>query len=137
MKLIDWFDINKKEHLEAYHYMRKTNAWPEGFIPENVIQSYEDISSASKLANAFVDERLKRGYVPQQDAKKYKKYLKELTVNVKACLDAIDRAMKELESKKRGKQIAKICNALEMENDSARYFGLGVDHRTDKKKGVS
>ena len=35
----EWFDINKKEHLEAYEYLNNTGSWPKGFIPDNVEMS--------------------------------------------------------------------------------------------------
>ena len=70
----------------------------------------------------------------QIELRKIKKHLKNLTISVKQCLDAIDIEMKKPSSNERGKRIAKICNVLEMENDSARYFGLGIDYRKDKKK---
>ena len=84
-----------------------------------------------------LSKALAPGLIAIRDNKKYKKYLKELTVDVNACLAAIDVAMKDPYSDERGKLIAEICNVLEMKNDSARYFGLGIDYRTDKKKGQS
>lgn len=71
--------------------------------------------------------------VMDKEAKNYKKYLKSLTESVIVCLNAFDTEMKKPATIERGKRIAKICNALEMENDKARYFGLGVDYRKDKK----
>ena len=135
MKFIDWFDINKKEHLQAYDHLSKTGTWPESFIPENVSMD-DDLWQAVlsfRIANAYVGERLKRGHILQQDAKKYKEYLKSLTVDVNTCLEAIDKAMKKPDSHERGKRIAAICNAWEIQNDRARYFGLGINFRTDKK----
>jgi hypothetical protein len=49
-------------------------------------------------------------------------------------IERIDVLMKAPESAFRGKQIAEVTNALEMTNDGARYFGLGVNFRTDKKR---
>jgi hypothetical protein len=69
----------------------------------------------------------------KKQARNYKKHLKDLTINVGRCLKAIDETMRMPESKDRGSRIAKICNALEMANDRARYFGLNIDYRTDKK----
>lgn len=54
----------------------------------------------------------------------YKKYLKELTETVARALNAIDIEMKKPSTVQRGRNIAKICNALEMANDGAMHFGL-------------
>lgn len=70
----------------------------------------------------------------ERDARKYKKALMGLVANVRLALDAIDAEMKNRESPERGKRIAKICNALDMANDSVRYSVLDVNFRTDKKK---
>ena len=59
------------------------------------------------------------------DSKRYKKYLKELTKQVKVCVKALDDHMELPSTQERGKNIAKILNQLEMVNDQARHFGLG------------
>jgi len=41
--------------------------------------------------------------------------------------------MRQPESYGRGRLIAQVSNALEMANDHARYFGLGVDWRREVK----
>ncbi len=69
----------------------------------------------------------------KRENRKLKKHLKDLTVGVRKCLDAIDEAMKMPSTVDRGKRIAEICNWWEFENDSARYFGLDIDYRKDKK----
>ena len=56
-----------------------------------------------------------------------RKYLKELTTTVSQFLVAIDRVMQAEESGKRGKSIAHLCNALQLANDRAKRFGLGLD----------
>ena len=63
-----------------------------------------------------------------------KKYLKSLTETVGQFLVALDAVMKLPSTVDRGKEVAILANALEMENDKARYFGLGIDYRTDKKR---
>jgi len=60
---------------------------------------------------------------------KYKKYLTSLTADVCKCLRLIDMEMKTPSSVDRGKRIAQICNALEMQNDQAMYFGLRFGFR--------
>jgi len=59
--------------------------------------------------------------------------LRELTTFVCKFLNAMDDEMKMHESPERGKRIAQFCNQLEIENDRARFFGLGIDYRKDKK----
>lgn len=68
-----------------------------------------------------------------RDAKKYRKALVEITETVTGCLSALDRVMREPSSNERGKKVAAISNALEMQNDRIRYGVLGIDFRTDKK----
>ena len=70
-----------------------------------------------------------------KDRNNLKVYLNSLTDAVMVCLREIDKEMQKPSTVDRGKRIATICNALEMVNDQARYFGLGIDYRTDKKKG--
>jgi hypothetical protein len=67
------------------------------------------------------------------EMKKLRKYLRNLTGSVGCFLGVMDRLAVEPSSPQRGQKIAALCNALEMANDQARYFGLGVDYRTDKK----
>ena len=54
----------------------------------------------------------------------HKKSLVELTTIVVRFLAAFDKIMKMPESVERGKALAKICNVLDMKNDSAMHFGL-------------
>ncbi len=63
-----------------------------------------------------------------------KKHLVDLTNAVMKSIEVLDVEMKSPSDVDRGRRIAKICNYLEMANDSARYFGLGIDYRKDKKK---
>lgn len=62
-------------------------------------------------------------------ADNYKRYLRELTEAVKACLDALDAEMKQPSTVDRGRRIAQICNKLNIANDIARRFGLGIDFK--------
>lgn len=68
---------------------------------------------------------------PEQ--RKLKKHLTDLTSAVAQYIALLDQVMKERESAERGKRIAHLSNQLEMANDTARYFGLGIDYRTDRK----
>ena len=66
-----------------------------------------------------------------------KKYLTELTVAVRKSLDAIDMIMKGPSTVERGKRMAVVSNFLEIANDRARYFGLGINYRKDKMTRLS
>lgn len=55
---------------------------------------------------------------------KYKKTLAELTKTVAQALTLIDVEMRKPSTLQRGKNIARICNVLEMANDSAMYSVL-------------
>lgn len=68
----------------------------------------------------------------RRDARKYRKTLVDLTTAVRGHLKALDEIMKGKESAARGKLVAYLCNQLEMANDRARFFGLGIDYRTGK-----
>jgi len=65
--------------------------------------------------------------------KNYLKPLKGLSGGVTVFLARLDDVMKQPESGVRGQRIAKLCNALDMLNDTIRYGYLGVDYRKDKK----
>ena len=65
--------------------------------------------------------------------KNYFKPLKGLSDGVTVFLSRLDDAMKRPESGERGRQIAELCNVLDMLNDTIRYSYLGVDYRKDKK----
>lgn len=71
--------------------------------------------------------------IPPKPARHYESYLKTLTKNVAVIISEIDGMAKQLDGSA-GKRIARLVNALEYENDRARYFGLGIDFRTDKKR---
>ena len=64
-----------------------------------------------------------------------RKHLVALTNTVLAFLEAMDKEETTLPlSKDHGKRMATLANALNLENDKARYFGLGVPYRNDKHK---
>lgn len=63
-----------------------------------------------------------------------RKQVVALTNAVLAFIAQMDAVMKTPGSAERGRKIAELINALEVENDKARYFALGVDLRTDQKK---
>lgn len=66
-----------------------------------------------------------------QEERKLRKHLKELTSSVGQFLYLIDMEMMKPSTPERGARIASMCNALNIANDAARYFGLGIDYRSD------
>lgn len=70
--------------------------------------------------------------VCERDAKRHKKALVKLTNAVRMYLEQLDKVMEGPSTPERGQQIAQLSNALELANDSARHFGLGIDLKTGK-----
>jgi hypothetical protein len=68
------------------------------------------------------EEKLKRF---RRENRELKRYLKLLVGTTKIFLKRIEVVMKGPSTPKRGGQVAKLCNGLEMANDQARHFGLG------------
>lgn len=68
-----------------------------------------------------------------KDDKKYKQALQELSMACFIFLRRLDEVMKPPATPEDGKTIATLANRLEIANDSARYFYLGVDFRNDDK----
>jgi len=73
--------------------------------------------------------------ISERDAKRYKKYLKQLTADVAKCIDNLDYTMGKPPAVERDKAIARITNALEMANDKAWHFGLGESLNKKRYKG--
>ena len=69
----------------------------------------------------------------RREARAKKKHLKELSGAVTTYLEAMDVEMQRADILARGRHVAALSNALEMANDKARYFGLDVNWRKDKK----
>lgn len=69
----------------------------------------------------------------KREIRQLKKYLKLLTLEVTHYLAQLDVIMAKHGSvPERGAAIGKLAGALNFANDQARYFGLGVNFRTDK-----
>ena len=66
----------------------------------------------------------------------YRKHLRDLTEAVSAVIDAVDIEMgrRAMDIAGRGPRIAKIMNALNLANDRARHFGLGIPLRNLHQK---
>lgn len=71
------------------------------------------------------------------EEKKDRAQLRELSRIVGVFLRAMDVLMARPATEKRGKDIATLLNALESQNDSVRYFSLGVNFRKDRKESIT
>lgn len=69
-------------------------------------------------SNQYIAERRKN--------RDLKKHLKDLTATVSCCLVTLDAEMAKPSSPERGGRIARISNALNLQNDIARRLGLGI-----------
>jgi len=74
----------------------------------------------------------------QKEIRRLKKHLQDLTDSVLLYIAAVDAEVGPDETILSGqsKRLAQLTNALEIQNDRARYFGLNVDHRKDDKGKV-
>lgn len=63
--------------------------------------------------------------VSRKDTRELRKYLTVLTTTTERAIGAIDAEMRKPSTTGRGQQIARITNALELQNDLALRFGLG------------
>jgi hypothetical protein len=75
----------------------------------------------------------------QREIRQLKARLKKLSAAVVVCLEAFDREMKKPPSPERGSRIARICNALELENDGVLHFALSMSFpqiKAFKKKTI-
>ena len=70
----------------------------------------------------------------KKEARGLKKHLASLTISVRNFLVLFDRKMKAEKDPARGREMAQLANELELCNDQARYFGLHIDYRKDKKR---
>jgi hypothetical protein len=62
----------------------------------------------------------------QRQLRETRKAFLRLTLAVRVCTTALDVEMMQPSTEERGKRVAKITNALELENDIARRYGLGL-----------
>lgn len=70
----------------------------------------------------------------RKEAKNLRKHLVDVTNSNLHFFKALDKAMSEPTVNR--KHVAAMANALEMVNDAARYFALGVDYQNDKKQPI-
>lgn len=59
-----------------------------------------------------------------RQARTHKKYLRQLIVATETAISAIEKTMVGPSTPERGQQIAAIVNALELQKDIAKRFGL-------------
>ncbi len=65
--------------------------------------------------------------ITQARARLMREHLKELTEAVRHHVVVLDAEMKQPASLARGKRIGSLVSALELVNDMARRFGLGLN----------
>jgi len=59
MNIIDWFDPDNIEHLQAYKHLMDTGFWPVGFLPEDVeLRPAWSLTLFRILANKYMEEKL-------------------------------------------------------------------------------
>lgn len=83
------------------------------------------MAQMAKQADELLDAMVQKRLAAMRDARNLKKHLRDLTATVKICLEHLDAEMAKPSSPERGGKIARISNALNLQNDIARRFGLG------------
>lgn len=55
INLVDWFDPNNKQHLEAYQHLCCKGIWPEDFIPKHIeIPNTWQVTLGQKIADCWI-----------------------------------------------------------------------------------
>jgi hypothetical protein len=61
VSVVNWFDPNKLEHLQAYQVLNDTGLWPEHFIPADVRFPVGWAGQLNmRLADLYVNEKVKQ-----------------------------------------------------------------------------
>lgn len=81
---------------------------------------------AEKILFNRVADKSDQYLAEKRKVRELTKHLRELTDIVTQCLTALDAEMVKPSSPERGGRIAKISNALNLQNDLAKRFGLGI-----------
>lgn len=68
-----------------------------------------------------------------RECRKKQKDLKNLSDSILIFLHFLDQIGNTIDDQEVGSKIAKLATALDMANDRARFFALGVDYRRDDK----
>lgn len=60
MKIEDFFDPKKTDHIQAFYDLRVNGSWPEGFVPEGTDFSnpYWIVNINEKMANCWINQVL-------------------------------------------------------------------------------
>ncbi len=82
--------------------------------------------AAEKILSDLVAEKSNQYVAERRKSRELKKHLTDLTKTVTVCVAQIDAEMCLPSTPERGGRIAKICNALNLQNDIAKRFGLGI-----------
>ena len=62
MKINEWFDPNKIEHLVAYNHLRNYGEWQKEFLPKDVeFPIGWQFLIMAKITNEYINEKLKIG----------------------------------------------------------------------------
>jgi hypothetical protein len=97
-----------------------------------------DPRGSNEMTDADANADAKKLREAKRETQKYRKALEDHVKAVMIYLEYHDRLMREKlkgeEHRELGKKVAKLANALEMANDQARFFALGVDYRTDTER---
>lgn len=67
----------------------------------------------------------------------YKRALISLVASIKQYIRLLDAEMKKPPSHDRGRRIGALTTALDMATDGIRFFTLGIDYRTGKRRKSS
>lgn len=107
-----------------YSY-RNSKSYLEFFVlPED----FKKVSFVvSEVDGQIAPEKLKPRTITKDDELAVKKAtLKELAKNIRLCIAALDAEMKKPSDNDRGKRVAQITNALEMELHRFEHFTLKI-----------
>lgn len=83
------------------------------------------MTPAQKVLVNRVADKSDQYLAEKRKVRELTKHLRDLTATVKICLDHLDTEMAKPSGPERGGRIARISNALNLQNDIARRFGLG------------
>lgn len=68
-----------------------------------------------------------------KEVRDLKRRLRALTLSVMEFLRLLDAEAKRINEQSHGQRLAELANSLEVANDQARYFGLNIPYRGDRK----
>lgn len=83
------------------------------------------VTEAETALAKQIGEKSQQYLAERRKVRELTKHLRDITACVTICLTHLDAEMARLSSPERGGRIARISNALNLQNDIARRFGLG------------